>query len=1528
MPTGERFPGPQRSREKHGPKRSGGDRRGAAGVGTAQSSQTIAAASVKFNWNINGARIRHQPSFNSSRGTRILRDKAAARTGEVRSSRLDMLATEPLRLLVGACFATCVAADAGDDFSNNLFSDLAPLLALFGERVTTQFMSQSMGWADNIIFAMAPLGIITAIVGAIRVGGPSWLKAIIGRARENRAVAESELMSSTSHEVCELWNGQQIVKVMGPTTMRERIFGPQQRQKTKKGPSEKEVKKEVQEVRPPNTVSQSQPTLQGNNSSNRVQQEQDDLEKGLQHPDTREICEDPNSGKSDKSYPSVVIIRNTDADTPNLTLNIRNQEGRGELYVCAAFGVVLQLGVLVYHGIAAKYLTGMLLKDENPVADYAFPCTSAGTLLLVAGMLICAHVVESSTSETRYRPADGMEARVVWLQRSETVNDQAFESFAVFPEDPQALVTTSHRASRRRLEDLWLTKSFGKAKDPEETTPEPEETSPEQPQKPPKKPSARLLEFEVEEVMAVTGTMLGICGFIVQFIGLRGMHWSASVAQLGATIVMTVLRASIRRNLAKNPKSHPLLSGHEIDWLAMTLGDPTNAPWRNRPECAGKCGNSCRPWADGNGWDWEIAAVEDPANREGLKRHPDTTGTKTAGSKESQEVKDNGNDGIVQMPDSPSQAQRVMKIRRSLGKLAKWHGPASAEAISLARAIEIAMDALLPNLVGTFTWSLEVSGESIHFRLKRGDKAWKAYADEIEAVLSLWLYSVDDKEQSQENRKQTEEEKENEIDDDAWLRAKGTSAKPGLRLLGSYEYDLRQDLRRWIPDDAVGVIEVGQHESTIDSSIIEVETHRIVGYASNWSSGSPTESPTRLYKAFPSFGDAPNHLADNEETANWISAVESYSPLKTLYAQHMFSAFMGAAAKMMEPIPGEADVRPAQRGGMNADMAWQSFELHNAQLSKMAQDIQSTGLGSLGDVYLSIIPPLSTAKKLPSADALIEWARERARPHEQLGHWEEAADEYLSLFQTAKTFKGQGGIATKATALLMENLRAVTEAIKLREAQQFEERDIQTLEQLKEKLKEELQSAGADILSALMGLYLAQGRSWQCPLVEIPKDLGDENSMLKFNGLHKTVARDHGNVEFTIGEKVKANSVGVNEKDILDWTPLHYAAAKPSLRALQGLLTYRADVKARDIRGWTPLHYACQHDNTSVVQNLLREGAEINMRDIDGITPLHISAIHGSRDVMRSLIEAGADINVVDSLGSTPLHWAAYKGRKALLKLLEDANMKLRDHNGRTVLHLAAITEEGAVVERKEVIRYLTEGVQADKEAKDRGGRTPLHLAARNGCEAIVKCLIEVGADKEAKESGGSTPLHLAARNGCEAIVKCLIEAGADKEAKESYGNMPLHLAARNGYEAIVKYLIEDAQVDKEAKDGLFGNTPLHLATLNGYEAIVKYLIGDAQADKEAKDGFFGYTTLHLATVNGHEAIVKYLIEDAQADKEARNRDGGTPLHLAAVNGREAIVKYLIEDAQADKEAKDQDGNTPLHYADSESQGLANRFSI
>jgi hypothetical protein len=46
----------------------------------------------------------------------------------------------------------------------------------------------------------------------------------VGRARENKATAEIELMSSTSHEVGELWNGQTIVRTLGSPEIQQLVF--------------------------------------------------------------------------------------------------------------------------------------------------------------------------------------------------------------------------------------------------------------------------------------------------------------------------------------------------------------------------------------------------------------------------------------------------------------------------------------------------------------------------------------------------------------------------------------------------------------------------------------------------------------------------------------------------------------------------------------------------------------------------------------------------------------------------------------------------------------------------------------------------------------------------------------------------------------------------------------------------------------------------------------------------------------------------------------------------------------------------------------------------------------------------------------------------------------------------------------------------------------------------------------------------------------------------------------------------------
>ncbi len=758
-----------------------------------------------------------------------------------------------------------------------------------------------------------------------------------------------------------------------------------------------------------------------------------DAEQENSNSNNTDTADDSERGEDDDP---IVVVRNTIDTAPNLTLNLHNALGRADLYAIAVFGILLQLGFLVYCGFITYYPGAILLKDGDSVANYAFPCTAAGTLALVVGLLICAHVVEHSTSETTYRSQAGREARIVWLQRSETVNDQAFESFAIFPQEAQIIATTSERA--------------------------PTQAS--------KTQSGRLRNlipaWGTEELKAVVGALISICGYITQFVGIRGMHWSASLALLVAIGIMTALRAMVRLHLTRLPKAQPLISGHELDWLAMTLGGSSEkAPWLFPSQADGN--KKSRPWAAGHGsWEWRV----EPTTCLKLTQAgtPDPEGNKSV----------------------PLTASKVLRIRKDIGKLADWYGPAAAAAIALARSIEITMDALFTKSPPqSLSWTIAVSGEAVQFRMEKPlNGSWKAYADELEAALSLWLYSVRNKEDSQVVDEGDEDglhmigkEKSgdpirheyNDSRDDGWLRKKGTTTKPSLHILDSFTERLQQDLRWWMPSSGVRVLEIEECSPTSDTDTLTVESHRVVGYKSGVSSHAPVGNEKRRF-------DAVKPDRKNPDTTKPILAIESYVTLEKLFAQHLFSVFMWAAAHTTdEVITGGAVVRPAEVDGEVDGSTWRSFTLQNAKLSKLARDIESTGLGTLEDIYLSIIPPLSSAKKLPGADAIVEWARRHVTPHEQLGHWQEVGDAYLWLFRIAKNFPDQSGTYTytKVTALLIEYLRAVSDAAMLKKAQILDERVILELEQLQSSLKSALGAAEPTTLELLMGLYEEQGRS-------------------------------------------------------------------------------------------------------------------------------------------------------------------------------------------------------------------------------------------------------------------------------------------------------------------------------------------------------------------------------------------------------------------------------------------------------------------
>ncbi|KAF2112232.1 hypothetical protein BDV96DRAFT_551207, partial [Lophiotrema nucula] len=369
---------------------------------------------------------------------------------------------------------TTPAGFAGDEFSNNLLSDLAPLLTLFGEQVTKQFLSVSISWADNMLISLGPLGIVTIVVSAIRVAGSRRLRTLVGRARESRSTAETELLSSTSADVCELWNGQEVVRQYGSADTKEFILHYADSSKL-----------EVMDLA----------DAYGNNI----------------------LVE--SSGK-----PVGYIPLSLAEGDPNLTLNIPGATASTmELWLWVMCGMVMQLFVLAFPALTTYYWKWK--KAASPTARYGFPCYLLGSLAIIAGLAMCSHTINGSTTEYDFikDPKRSTPMKIIRIQRATIVGEQHYDSYLIAEADTRPRLRVS------RLND------------------------------------------NVYSNLAVMASCLTLAGYCCQFIGLRALHWSATIVTLGFTGLMTCVRAWARRGLATGPNCVRLCNGYELPCAALYL---------------------------------------------------------------------------------------------------------------------------------------------------------------------------------------------------------------------------------------------------------------------------------------------------------------------------------------------------------------------------------------------------------------------------------------------------------------------------------------------------------------------------------------------------------------------------------------------------------------------------------------------------------------------------------------------------------------------------------------------------------------------------------------------------------------------------------------------------------------------------------------------------------------------------------------------------------------------------------------------
>lgn len=269
---------------------------------------------------------------------------------------------------------TAIMSDWWDNFANNLATDLAPLISLFGEAPTKQFLSECLNQIDCIIFAMAPLGIITTVISVVRVCGTPSLRAFIGRAQEGGGNAEAELCSSTSREVCELYNNGGIARVFGRPKLLEIVHDQRATNKDFYQTADLYLFKDYVNEKGKEEWIEQKPTPAGSRTA-----------------------------------------ADTEAQPPrfapnlNLSLNVEIKPHRKSWFIAAAvLGVFLQSAVLVWAALA-RY-TFYLLRG-NVENRYAVPLTVTGTVFLCTGIALCASLVEGSTNKRVFERAKAEKAK-------------------------------------------------------------------------------------------------------------------------------------------------------------------------------------------------------------------------------------------------------------------------------------------------------------------------------------------------------------------------------------------------------------------------------------------------------------------------------------------------------------------------------------------------------------------------------------------------------------------------------------------------------------------------------------------------------------------------------------------------------------------------------------------------------------------------------------------------------------------------------------------------------------------------------------------------------------------------------------------------------------------------------------------------------------------------------------------------------------------------------------------------------------
>jgi hypothetical protein len=338
------------------------------------------------------------------------------------------------------------------------------------------------------------------------------------------------------------------------------------------------------------------------------------------------------------------------------------------------------------------------------------------------------------------------------------------------------------------------------------------------------------------ELITVGAAVVAGSGFVIQFMGLRGLTYPCSIAQLIAILLMALIRAIIRRRLGREPYHCPAFSRFEIDFLATRIvysrtfrefhvGLKNQIPLLNQQKSeeilcwkvkTAKA-NDDRPFLSNTLQDFKDSHAS-RGGRQILTDRYESFFNEPSPLKRSHNLLTTEHMS-EQPPIEVASSQQLLRVRERLGDLCKWRSETLESARTLVHSVAAFMDHFFPKRLDSLDWVIEtirLSNEpsighpdyvTISVQKSSDNDRWQVAIGTIDAILSLWTASIEA--QAADARKSSDEDNADKtpgqnFDLPNWRRMKaGIDLRYNYcRILGDDFEDgvLKRDLSWWVDE--------------------------------------------------------------------------------------------------------------------------------------------------------------------------------------------------------------------------------------------------------------------------------------------------------------------------------------------------------------------------------------------------------------------------------------------------------------------------------------------------------------------------------------------------------------------------------------------------------------------------------------------------------------------------------------------------------------------------------------------------------